>query len=138
MASFAVMNFTGASTYTSLSGVLREMRFAVPAQIAAAVAGFGLGLGGFRTRRRQPFDFRSARERSSLKSSGSSSPTESRTSDGVSPTAACSSRGMSAWVIVDGCVTRIRPRRGFPRAGSSPARSGSAGTAAFPSSVRRR
>jgi hypothetical protein len=33
------MNFTGASTYTSLSGVRREMRIAVPLEIA----GFGLG-----------------------------------------------------------------------------------------------
>jgi acetyl-CoA decarbonylase/synthase complex subunit gamma len=38
-ASFIVMNFTGASTYTSLSGVLREMRFALPMQIAGAVIG---------------------------------------------------------------------------------------------------
>ena len=44
--SFFVMNFTGASTYTSLSGVLREMRFAVPAQIAGAVVGIGLWLAG--------------------------------------------------------------------------------------------
>lgn len=44
--SFVVMNFTGASTYTSLSGVLREMRVAVPAQIAGAVVGFGLWLTG--------------------------------------------------------------------------------------------
>jgi hypothetical protein len=40
------MNFTGASTYTSLSGVLREMRFAVPAQAAAAAAGVALWLTG--------------------------------------------------------------------------------------------
>jgi acetyl-CoA decarbonylase/synthase complex subunit gamma len=33
------MNFTGASTYTSLSGVKREMRFALPFQIGAAVLG---------------------------------------------------------------------------------------------------
>jgi acetyl-CoA decarbonylase/synthase complex subunit gamma len=46
LASFVVMNFTGASTYTSLSGVLREMRFAVPAQIATAVIGAGLWLTG--------------------------------------------------------------------------------------------
>jgi len=46
VASFVVMNFTGASTYTSLSGVLREMRFAVPAQIAGAAIGFGLWLTG--------------------------------------------------------------------------------------------
>ncbi len=44
--SFVVMNFTGASTYTSLSGVLREMRFAVPVQIAGTVVGFGLWLTG--------------------------------------------------------------------------------------------
>ena len=44
--SFVVMNFTGASTHTSLSGVVREMRFAVPAQIAGAVVGFGLWLTG--------------------------------------------------------------------------------------------
>jgi acetyl-CoA decarbonylase/synthase complex subunit gamma len=46
IASFVLMNFTGASTYTSLSGVLREMRFAVPAQIAGAVIGLGLWLTG--------------------------------------------------------------------------------------------
>jgi hypothetical protein len=46
IASFVVMNFTGASTYTSLSGVKREMSFAVPAQIAGAVIGFGLWLTG--------------------------------------------------------------------------------------------
>lgn len=40
--SFVLMNFTGASTYTSLSGVKREMRVAVPLQLAAAVVGFGL------------------------------------------------------------------------------------------------
>jgi hypothetical protein len=46
MTSFMVMNFTGASTYTSLSGVLREMRFAVPAQIAAGIVGLALWLTG--------------------------------------------------------------------------------------------
>jgi acetyl-CoA decarbonylase/synthase complex subunit gamma len=46
MNSFVVMDFTGASTYTSLSGVLREMRFAVPAQLAGAVVGIGLWLAG--------------------------------------------------------------------------------------------
>ena len=35
------MNFTGSSTYTSLSGVLREMRVAVPLQIAAVLVGVG-------------------------------------------------------------------------------------------------
>jgi hypothetical protein len=38
-ASFFAMNFTGASTYTSLSGVRKEMRWAVPAQIGAVGAG---------------------------------------------------------------------------------------------------
>ena len=37
--SFVLMNFTGATTYTSLSGVRREMRIAVPIQAIAAVAG---------------------------------------------------------------------------------------------------
>lgn len=44
--SFVAMNFTGASTYTSLSGVLREMRVAVPAQITVASIGLGLWLIG--------------------------------------------------------------------------------------------
>jgi acetyl-CoA decarbonylase/synthase complex subunit gamma len=44
IAAFLTMNFTGASTYTSLSGVRREMRFAVPAQIAAGSLGLGLWL----------------------------------------------------------------------------------------------
>ncbi|MFH1731349.1 MAG: mercury methylation corrinoid protein HgcA [Planctomycetota bacterium] len=39
---FFAMNFTGASTYTSLSGVKAEMRVAVPAQIMAGVLGVGL------------------------------------------------------------------------------------------------
>jgi len=42
LASFVAMNFTGASTYTSLSGVRREMRCAVPAQAVAVVAGLAL------------------------------------------------------------------------------------------------
>ena len=40
VSSYMAMNFTGFSTYTSLSGVRREMRIAVPAQIACAAAGF--------------------------------------------------------------------------------------------------
>jgi len=44
--SYVAMNFTGASTYTSLSGVYREMRYAVPAQIALAAAGVGLWITG--------------------------------------------------------------------------------------------
>jgi hypothetical protein len=42
--SFVVMNFTGASTFTSLSGVKKEMRRAVPLQIAGVVLGIGLWL----------------------------------------------------------------------------------------------
>ena len=37
ISSFSAMNYTGASTYTSLSGVLWEMRRAVPFQVIAAV-----------------------------------------------------------------------------------------------------
>ena len=37
--SFAVMNFTGASTYTSLSGVKKEMKIALPLQIFACIIG---------------------------------------------------------------------------------------------------
>jgi acetyl-CoA decarbonylase/synthase complex subunit gamma len=36
------MNFTGASTYTSLSGVKKEMRIAVPLQLTAAIIGAGM------------------------------------------------------------------------------------------------
>lgn len=39
VASFTGMNFTGSSTYTSLSGVRREMRRAVPLQFGAAILG---------------------------------------------------------------------------------------------------
>jgi hypothetical protein len=46
IASFLAMNFTGSSTYTSLSGVKREMRAAVPLQITAAVIGLGLWITG--------------------------------------------------------------------------------------------
>lgn len=49
IASFMAMNFTGCSTYTSLSGVKKEMRFAVPAQIAFAAAGLGLWITGLFT-----------------------------------------------------------------------------------------
>ncbi len=42
ISSFVTMNFTGASTYTSLSGVKKEMRVAVPLQFGFAVIGFGL------------------------------------------------------------------------------------------------
>jgi hypothetical protein len=40
MASFLAMNFTGASTFTSLSGVVKEMKIALPLQIISA----GLGI----------------------------------------------------------------------------------------------
>jgi acetyl-CoA decarbonylase/synthase complex subunit gamma len=39
------MNFTGASTYTSLSGVRKEMRWALPMEIGAGIVGLGLWLG---------------------------------------------------------------------------------------------
>ena len=45
ISAFLAMNFTGSSTYTSLSGVLKEMRVAVPLQIAATAIGLALWLG---------------------------------------------------------------------------------------------
>ncbi len=42
LSTYLSMNFTGASTYTSLSGVKKEMRYALPSQIAAGVIGLGL------------------------------------------------------------------------------------------------
>lgn len=39
------MNFTGASTYTSLSGVKKEMKWAVPFEIAGGSVGLGLWVG---------------------------------------------------------------------------------------------
>jgi hypothetical protein len=39
MSAYLAMNFTGASTYTSLSGVKKEMRWAVPLEIAFGAAG---------------------------------------------------------------------------------------------------
>jgi len=39
LSAFLGMNFTGSSTYTSLSGVRKEMRIAVPLQIGAAAVG---------------------------------------------------------------------------------------------------
>lgn len=44
MASFLMMNFTGASTYTSLSGVRREVRIAGPIQALCGLLGVGLWL----------------------------------------------------------------------------------------------
>ncbi len=45
VAAYLAMNFTGASTYTSLSGVKKEMKWAVPLQISAGVVGLCLWLG---------------------------------------------------------------------------------------------
>jgi acetyl-CoA decarbonylase/synthase complex subunit gamma len=42
---YLAMNFTGCSTYTSLSGVKKEMRFALPLEIAAGAVGLVLWLG---------------------------------------------------------------------------------------------
>jgi acetyl-CoA decarbonylase/synthase complex subunit gamma len=42
LSAYFAMNFTGASTYTSLSGVKKEMQWAVPLQIAAAAVGLAL------------------------------------------------------------------------------------------------
>lgn len=42
VAGYLAMNFTGCSTYTSLSGVKKEIRWALPAQIAASVIGFAI------------------------------------------------------------------------------------------------
>jgi acetyl-CoA decarbonylase/synthase complex subunit gamma len=39
------MNFTGGSTYTSLSGVKKEMRWALPLQIAAIAVGIVTWIG---------------------------------------------------------------------------------------------
>jgi acetyl-CoA decarbonylase/synthase complex subunit gamma len=39
------MNFTGCSTYTSLSGVKKEMRFALPLEIGAGSLGVVLWVG---------------------------------------------------------------------------------------------
>lgn len=40
LSSFIAMNFTGSSTYTSLSGVRKEMKIAFPMQVSAALLGF--------------------------------------------------------------------------------------------------
>jgi hypothetical protein len=45
ISAFLAMNFTGASTYTSLSGVRKEMRWAVPLEIGAGALGIGLWIG---------------------------------------------------------------------------------------------
>jgi acetyl-CoA decarbonylase/synthase complex subunit gamma len=45
IAAFLAMNFTGASSFTSLSGVKKEMKWAVPLEIAAGATGLILWLG---------------------------------------------------------------------------------------------
>jgi hypothetical protein len=40
LSAFLAMNFTGSSTFTSLSGVVKEMKYAVPSMIVSA----GLGI----------------------------------------------------------------------------------------------
>lgn len=45
LAAYLGMNFTGASTYTSLSGVKKELKWAVPLEIAAGGVGLCLWLG---------------------------------------------------------------------------------------------
>ncbi len=45
VSAFLAMNFTGASTFTSLSGVKKEMRWALPFQIGAGTIGVILWLG---------------------------------------------------------------------------------------------
>jgi hypothetical protein len=42
ISAYLAMNFTGASTYTSLSGVKKEMRWALPAEIAAGIVGLAI------------------------------------------------------------------------------------------------
>ncbi|MBA3052417.1 acetyl-CoA synthase subunit gamma [bacterium] len=46
ISSFLAMNFTGASTYTSLSGVKKEMKIAIPIQAAAILIGVVLWIIG--------------------------------------------------------------------------------------------
>ncbi len=45
LSAYLAMNFTGASTYTSLSGVKKETRFALPFQIGAGIIGVLLWIG---------------------------------------------------------------------------------------------
>ena len=44
--SFIAMNFTGSSTFTSLSGVRKEMRIWMPIQISSSIIGLGLWIAG--------------------------------------------------------------------------------------------
>jgi len=45
VSAFLAMNFTGASTYTSLSGVKKEMRWGLPLEIGAGIVGAFLWIG---------------------------------------------------------------------------------------------
>jgi len=45
ISAYLAMQFTGSSTYTSLSGVRKEMHWAVPLEIGAGIFGLGLWLG---------------------------------------------------------------------------------------------
>jgi acetyl-CoA decarbonylase/synthase complex subunit gamma len=47
IAAYLAMNFTGASTYTSLSGVKKEIRWALPFEIGAGIVGLSLWIGTF-------------------------------------------------------------------------------------------
>ena len=42
---YLAMNFTGCSTYTSLSGVKKEMRWALPLEIACGAVGLVMWIG---------------------------------------------------------------------------------------------
>jgi len=45
LSAFLALCFTGASTYTSLSGVRKEMRWALPLEIGAGIVGLVLWIG---------------------------------------------------------------------------------------------
>lgn len=45
VAAYIAMNFTGASTYTSLSGVKKEMKWAVPMEVGGVLVGLAFWLG---------------------------------------------------------------------------------------------
>jgi len=47
LAAYLAMNFTGASTYTSLSGVKKEIRWALPFEIGAVIIGLSLWIGAY-------------------------------------------------------------------------------------------
>jgi acetyl-CoA decarbonylase/synthase complex subunit gamma len=47
ISAYLAMNFTGASTYTSLSGVKKEMRWALPLEMGAGIVGLILWFGSY-------------------------------------------------------------------------------------------